>query len=1139
MPVAFQKVLLCLLLLIWTITSRAQSPASKIDNLVPVSPTAFQFLKYTELPVNEYSGLPTIELPLHSVTVDGITIPLTLRYHAGGNRVSQEASWVGLGWDLTMGSIVQTIQDIDDLRPPQGRPTYKSIIPDYRNTALATAFPYRYNYPSLSDGFGWSNPYPIEPAQASHGYMVATDYFVPADGNFNTRQFDLFESDFVDSEPDVFRANFLNHSLTFIRDFQTGTFVALDQKGYRLTLAQDMWYITTPSGEIYEFSQKFVTNSFTYSSSSVLVFGNGGINSPLSPSSAIWMLTGIVTANKQRISLSYSSLESQYTFPNVSQKIELATSTGQGYAPSGEGFPGMRPTYPRPLKNTYSTTSLSREPFVWLQSIDFPDGSYVFETSPRIDVLSGRKLDKINVLSKINPSNNGLANRKEFIFNYLYSSATESGNNFNMPLSSVYPEAGERTKRLKLISIQELGSPSYKFSYNVTPLPAKNSCAVDYWGFHNGNWDNTTLVPNPAQFNLDWGSNADNHSANIDYAKAEMLEKITYPTGGSVEFEYELNEFNNSWVPDYNTSSNILSHGNGLRVRRIQHFKSDNTLAKSVRYEYASGKTLLPIARFRTFNTQSIDFRAGYSPTQGQFHDPGRPYETHSYLIREVNGNGYYSSSALGSSTGVGYGRVTKISECTDCSGNGRIVTYYQNVPDASSTSQNGGLSSRQLVISLPAYKTRGSIANGSVDSVIYYSLSSQRIRKVANMYRAVESKIYYGARIFGYGVMALGGAQFIPPQFKAQHLIGYYPLYNIQTLLISILTTDYSPQGAYTTAVYNTYDDYNQVATVDRKTQTALDVTHYSYPYTALTAASPQWQLELLNQNRLTEVLAVEKRVGNSSLSNGPMSGYYRTFQQQGNLILEASTTQHERINTTVSQSRQTFYDRYNSNGKLLQYHKKDAPYTAVLWGYNDNYIVAEVKNAQWDQVAYTNFEVGSPGGWSYGGADGNPNNHLQATAAASGQRGYRLDGSWGVGLGVTTPGKYILSFQASSQPIIYTSINGQVGYLVPSSHTVGPLVNGFRLYTFQVPITATTSLNIEAHGPTDPILIDNVRWHPAGAQMTTFTHEPLVGVSSQTGPDGRTIFYEYDALGRLLRVRDEQNRVLSENEYKYARQP
>ncbi|WP_215136294.1 RHS repeat domain-containing protein [Hymenobacter sp. ISL-91] len=229
--------------------------------------------------------------------------------------------------------------------------------------------------------------------------------------------------------------------------------------------------------------------------------------------------------------------------------------------------------------------------------------------------------------------------------------------------------------------------------------------------------------------------------------------------------------------------------------------------------------------------------------------------------------------------------------------------------------------------------------------------------------------------------------------------------------------------------------------------------------------------------------------------------------------------------------------YDRYDQSSNLLEFHQPGGAPLAYVWGYSSTKPIAQVKNASADQIAYTSFEVGSAGGWSYGGSDGTANAHLQAAAAATGRRGYRLDGGWGVSTTISTPGKYVLSFQASAQPIIYATSNGQTGYLAPSSQTVGPSVNGFRLYTFQVPITATTRLNIDANSPAAAILLDNVRLHPINAQMTTYTYEPLVGLSSQTGPDGRTVFYEYDALGRLLRVRDEQNRVLSENEYQYAR--
>lgn len=87
---------------------------SLIDNLHPVSPTAFQFVKYTEMPVSEYTGMPNVSIPLYNIEEDGVKVPIALTYHGGGIRVNEEASWVGLGWDLQVGSIVQQINDIDD-----------------------------------------------------------------------------------------------------------------------------------------------------------------------------------------------------------------------------------------------------------------------------------------------------------------------------------------------------------------------------------------------------------------------------------------------------------------------------------------------------------------------------------------------------------------------------------------------------------------------------------------------------------------------------------------------------------------------------------------------------------------------------------------------------------------------------------------------------------------------------------------------------------------------------------------------------------------------------------------------------------------------------------------------------------------
>jgi len=65
---------------------------------------------------------------------------------------------------------------------------------------------------------------------------------------------------------------------------------------------------------------------------------------------------------------------------------------------------------------------------------------------------------------------------------------------------------------------------------------------------------------------------------------------------------------------------------------------------------------------------------------------------------------------------------------------------------------------------------------------------------------------------------------------------------------------------------------------------------------------------------------------------------------------------------------------------------------------------------------------------------------------------------------------------------------------------------------------------------------LLSQLRQQLPQAQTTSFIYEPLVGLTSQTGPDGRTIFYEYDVFTRLVRTRDEQGRILSQQQYHYA---
>ncbi|SFW77615.1 YD repeat-containing protein [Sinomicrobium oceani] len=63
----------------------------------------------------------------------------------------------------------------------------------------------------------------------------------------------------------------------------------------------------------------------------------------------------------------------------------------------------------------------------------------------------------------------------------------------------------------------------------------------------------------------------------------------------------------------------------------------------------------------------------------------------------------------------------------------------------------------------------------------------------------------------------------------------------------------------------------------------------------------------------------------------------------------------------------------------------------------------------------------------------------------------------------------------------------------------------------------------------------IDEIRFYPVHAQITTYTYEPLVGMTSMTDVSGRKTTYDYDDFNRLEFIRDDKEMLLQENKYHY----
>lgn len=63
-----------------------------------------------------YRGIANINVPLYTLNFDGLEIPINLTYNTSAIRTNQEATWVGLGWNLSSEPvIIRSINGLCDI----------------------------------------------------------------------------------------------------------------------------------------------------------------------------------------------------------------------------------------------------------------------------------------------------------------------------------------------------------------------------------------------------------------------------------------------------------------------------------------------------------------------------------------------------------------------------------------------------------------------------------------------------------------------------------------------------------------------------------------------------------------------------------------------------------------------------------------------------------------------------------------------------------------------------------------------------------------------------------------------------------------------------------------------------------------
>jgi hypothetical protein len=512
---------------------------NKTNIAIPPSPNASALLEYVNVPVDYYTGVPDIDVPLYTLAGRDINIPIGVSYHASGIKVQDVASSVGLGWNLYAGGAIT--------RVVRG-------LPDGSFTNCGT---------NLSNSLYWG----------------------------------VFLNDGCDHESDIFYFNFLGQTGKFFLDetlvpYQSPegyskiipiadgvelssvpiarnapTVVGSTQPGSRWS-----WKIIDENGYQYYFGE-----SQASSETSTLWKTNNNAYFQDKSFISTWYLTriispkGILVAN---FTYSAGAPTSTEYFSSFNRKL-VKTLGDCGQIPDESTTnTNIKVVVQNPLYPSWITTSLGSANFSFIGSRRDITGSY-------LDKISIFDLNSMQV--------------KSYSFQYGYFTGTKAklGNAFGFGCS-----LAECVLRLKLTSIADESLTKLReFVYNEeVDLPQRQSNYIDHWGYYNYTttnyppsiWQAHTRIPfldfNDPSLPINGTSSAGlgafpggRKFAEPGMASANVLTTIKYPTGGSTVFEYEGN-----YTPE--------GMGGGLRIKSIKDFSGPSALVGTRTYVYQQGK---------------------------------------------------------------------------------------------------------------------------------------------------------------------------------------------------------------------------------------------------------------------------------------------------------------------------------------------------------------------------------------------------------------------------------------------------------------------------------------------------------------------------------------------------------------------
>ena len=545
------------------------------------SPSAAELGRYGKAPVDYFTGVPSIVVPLTSVHAKGYELPVELRYHAGGNRPEQHPGWVGLGWSLHAGGCINRI--INGMKDEMSREEYgdtKGIAP-----GADPGYLYHIEEVQTSD---WTDDEALQGAYATYKDYSPDEYQICA-GELNASFYIVGEKEIrIVSQNE---SSFTLEDVVISEDTsETGydmypgqcaqpirarrykyisCFMVRDKEGNRYVFGGDdsaIEYSVVQHPNLVEYSDGTVVNSNAWRAAAT---------------ANTWLLSRIEKPDGEIISFTYE----KNGVPVVVRDIHHGESYRVGASPAISGLYDTASTAANIKQNLNYTFLLPS----YLKRISCRlSGDYLeFVTGDTTELRYGivESDFNLNVANLKAVLTDGPFEFADFMRNSRYRKLvgiTGYGRNISLEYTD------DADTRLKLLSVKFRSTDGaedhrYEFGYDPAPLPGYNSRMTDLWGYYNGNDFSRTVGG--------FGHGLDSVRVPVESKmRAEILTSVRYPTGGRTEYEYEAHRYSKkaSVYPFAVETCAVDGMAGGLRIKSMTDYASDGKPETRV-FDYTEG----------------------------------------------------------------------------------------------------------------------------------------------------------------------------------------------------------------------------------------------------------------------------------------------------------------------------------------------------------------------------------------------------------------------------------------------------------------------------------------------------------------------------------------------------------------------